>query len=189
MTLWLLLLGVGTLVFVWSRRAKQARDNWLRALNLLGKWELEGRADAAEVPRRSLTLTGTLSAGKYVARDGDAVERGRVALERSCVDAGGNRRRGCRHRAETLRPALVRARPDRPRRPRAPTRDIRQAGRQRGSLGASAEAARLTASMEGRREPGVQQQCADRPALAACRRRRAPGRASAAARRLPNGRR
>ncbi len=80
MTLWLLLLGVGTLVFVWSRRAKQARDNWLRALNLLGKWELEGRADAAEAPRRSLTLTGTLSAGKYVARDGDAVERGEWRL-------------------------------------------------------------------------------------------------------------
>ena len=45
MTLWLLLLGVGALVFAWSRSARRARTEWLAALNLLGKWELEVRTD------------------------------------------------------------------------------------------------------------------------------------------------
>ena len=84
MTLWLLVLGVGALVFAWSRNAKRARDEWLRALNLLGKWELESSADSAS-PSRSLTLTGALSAGKYVAHDGEgaatsAIERGEWRL-------------------------------------------------------------------------------------------------------------
>lgn len=81
MTLWLLLLGVGALVFVWSRNARRARAEWLRALNLLGKWELESGAElSADVHSRSLTLTGALAAGKYVARDGDAIERGEWRL-------------------------------------------------------------------------------------------------------------
>ena len=84
MTLWLLLLGVGALVFAWSRSARRARTEWLAALNLLGKWELEVRTDDGEdgatPPRRTFTMTGTLSSGQYVARDGDVIERGEWRL-------------------------------------------------------------------------------------------------------------
>ena len=80
MTLWLLLLGVGALLFAWSRSARRARTEWLAALNLLGKWELEVRDDDAVPVPRALTLTGTLSAGQYVARDGDVIERGEWRL-------------------------------------------------------------------------------------------------------------
>ena len=75
MMLWLLL-GVSALVFVWVRSARRSRAEWLRALNMLGKWELDSCAAGTETPHRTLTLTGTLSTGKYVARDGDAIERG-----------------------------------------------------------------------------------------------------------------
>ena len=73
---WLVLLGVGALVFAWARSARRARAEWLRTLNMLGKWEIESRASGIETPPRTLTLTGTLSTGTYVARDGDAIERG-----------------------------------------------------------------------------------------------------------------
>ena len=79
MTLWLLLLGVGALVFAWSRNSRKNRAEWLRKLNLPGKWELQDDAEDAPA-RRSLTLTGTPSAGKYVSRNGDAVERGEWRL-------------------------------------------------------------------------------------------------------------
>ena len=79
MTLWLLVLGVGALIFAWSRKARKARAEWLRSLNLVGKWELQ--SGGPETPaRRSLTLTGTRSAGNYVARNGDAIERGEWRL-------------------------------------------------------------------------------------------------------------
>ena len=79
MTLWLLVLGVGALIFAWSRKARKARAEWLRSLNLLGKWELQ--SGAQETPaHRTLTLTGTRSAGNYVARNGDAIERGEWRL-------------------------------------------------------------------------------------------------------------
>lgn len=78
MLLWLVL-GLGALLFVWLRGAKQARQRWLEALNLLGKWELEAAGEGAG-RRRSLTLSGDLAAGKYVARDDDAVQRGEWRL-------------------------------------------------------------------------------------------------------------
>ena len=59
MLLWLVL-GLGALLFVWLRGAKQARQRWLEALNLLGKWELEAAGEGAG-PRRSLTLSGDLA--------------------------------------------------------------------------------------------------------------------------------
>ena len=85
MTLWLLLLGIGGVALVWSRGARRARLEWLRKLGLLGKWQLEsgaaGAGDSATPPgRRSLTLSGALSSGAYVARDGDAVQRGEWRL-------------------------------------------------------------------------------------------------------------
>lgn len=80
MLLWLVL-GLGALLFVWLRGAKQARQRWLEALNLVGKWELEaGAGEGAGSRRRSLTLSGDLAAGKYVARDDDAVQRGEWRL-------------------------------------------------------------------------------------------------------------
>ena len=80
MLLWLVL-GLGALLFVWLRGAKQARQRWLEALNLVGKWELEaGAGEGAGSRRRSLTLSGDLAAGKYVARDDDTVQRGEWRL-------------------------------------------------------------------------------------------------------------
>ena len=106
MTLWLLLLGVGALVFAWSRSARRARTEWLAALNLLGKWELEVRTDDGEdgaaPPRRTLTMTGTLSSGQYVARDGDVIERGEWAFERPYPYVGGHRRASRWRRTEAL---------------------------------------------------------------------------------------
>ena len=79
MTLWLFGIGVALLVSFWMRSARQKRQDWLRSLNLVGKWELDPRPDSGEegAPRRrSLTLSGDLAGGTYVARDGEAVQRG-----------------------------------------------------------------------------------------------------------------
>lgn len=80
MLLWLAL-GLGALLLVWLRGAKRTRERWLEALNLVGKWELQSPAGERAGPRcRSLTLSGDLDAGKYVARDDDAVHRGEWRL-------------------------------------------------------------------------------------------------------------
>lgn len=78
--LWLVA-SVGVAVLLWWRRARQARDTWLRSLNLVGKWELVGQAgEDGPTRKRSLTLSGTLARGDYVARDDDAVHRGQWRL-------------------------------------------------------------------------------------------------------------
>lgn len=84
--LWLLL-AAGGVVLLWWRRVRRARDTWLHDLNLIGKWELEADASAGESeqeapakPKRTLNFSGSLARGSYVARDGDAVERGEWRL-------------------------------------------------------------------------------------------------------------
>ena len=72
-----LALALAVLVVVWLRGARRARLRWLEALSLVGKWELEAPSSGRDGPRgRSLTLSGDLASGKYVARDNDIVERG-----------------------------------------------------------------------------------------------------------------
>lgn len=68
-------LGVVALVVLrWARATKRARGEWLRALNLSGRWERQpGGGNGAA---RSLTFTGELAAGRYEAKDGEAVCRG-----------------------------------------------------------------------------------------------------------------
>lgn len=70
---------VGVLLLRWVRATKRARADWLRALNLIGRWERTPGAGNGEA--RSLTLAGNLDAGEYVAKDGDAVERGAWRLQ------------------------------------------------------------------------------------------------------------
>lgn len=77
MTLWLFLAAVSLLAFSALRASRRARSDWLRSLNLPGTWHLDASADAI---RRSLTLSGEPASGSYVAKDGDAVERGRWRL-------------------------------------------------------------------------------------------------------------
>lgn len=78
--LWALLLGFGLLALIWWRSAGRARENWLHDLSLVGKWELETPDTLQEHTRRSLTFSGDLASGRYVARDGDNVHRGKWRL-------------------------------------------------------------------------------------------------------------
>ena len=81
MLLWLAL-GLGALTFIWLRRARRARQRWLEALNLVGKWELEAAAEPSARPRRrTLTLSGDLASGQYVAKDDGALHRGEWQLK------------------------------------------------------------------------------------------------------------
>ena len=72
---YLALLGVVALVvWRWVRSTQRARAEWLRAVNLIGRWErraAEGNGEA-----RSLTFTGDLAAGQYAGKDGETVEKG-----------------------------------------------------------------------------------------------------------------
>lgn len=68
---------VGLVGAIWLRSAKRARAEWLRTLNLVGRWE---RAGADQNKPQSLTLTGNLTAGEYMAQDGGASERGHWRL-------------------------------------------------------------------------------------------------------------
>ena len=80
--LWALLLGFGLLALIWWRGAGRARENWLHDLSLVGKWELE-TPDAPQEQgkaRRALTFSGDLASGRYVARDGDDIHRGKWRL-------------------------------------------------------------------------------------------------------------
>ena len=82
MTVWLFTGVCVLLVSFWMRSAKRKRLAWLRALNLPGKWELDGQpADKTQqIVRRTLTLGGELDGGRYVARDGDSIQRGNWRL-------------------------------------------------------------------------------------------------------------
>lgn len=77
MTLWLFLVMVGVVTAYWMRSARRRRLEWLRSINLVGKWELDAApANGSPALRRRLTLSGDLAGGTYVASDGDATQRG-----------------------------------------------------------------------------------------------------------------
>ena len=85
MTLWLFGIAIVLVVGLGLRSARRQREAWLRSLNLVGKWELDappGNADDDGAPRqrRSITLSGELDGGTYVARDAEAVQRGNWRL-------------------------------------------------------------------------------------------------------------
>lgn len=68
-------LGVAALVVVcWAQATKRARGEWLRTLNLSGRWERQPGGGNGAV--RSLAFTGDLVAGRYEAKDGETVCRG-----------------------------------------------------------------------------------------------------------------
>ena len=72
---YLALLGVVAVVVLrWVRATKRARVEWLRAVNLIGRWERQ--AEDGNGQARSLTFTGDLAAGGYAAKDGETVEKG-----------------------------------------------------------------------------------------------------------------
>ncbi|MCY3813246.1 MAG: hypothetical protein OXH15_15750 [Gammaproteobacteria bacterium] len=81
MTFWLFVITVAAATVFWMRGARRRRNEWLRALNLLGKWELDAApTNGSPAPRRGLTLSGELAGGTYVARDGDVIQRGNWRL-------------------------------------------------------------------------------------------------------------
>ncbi len=71
---WLFIIVTALLVTFWLRAVRRARETWLRSLNLIGRWELAAQRPDGEP--RSLTLSGDLAAGNYMARDGDATAHG-----------------------------------------------------------------------------------------------------------------
>ena len=77
MTFWLFIFLVAALALFGVRSARSRRLQWLSALNLLGKWELHGAPPGG---RRSITFSGEADGGGYVAKDADAVERGKWQL-------------------------------------------------------------------------------------------------------------
>lgn len=81
MTLWLFVIVVAVVTTFWMRAARRKRHEWLRSLNLVGKWELDaGPTNGSPAHRRWLTLSGDLAGGTYVARDGEVTQRGNWRL-------------------------------------------------------------------------------------------------------------
>ena len=86
MTFWLYVITVAGVTAFWMRGARRRRVEWLRSLNLVGKWELDAAPNngsptpSRPTPRRGLTLSGDLAGGTYVARDGDVIQRGNWRL-------------------------------------------------------------------------------------------------------------
>ena len=79
MTTYLVVATVVLLLVLWMRAVRRTRRNWVRALDLIGQWDLDplaGTVDGATGEPRSLTLSGGPQSGPYVARDGDAIYRG-----------------------------------------------------------------------------------------------------------------
>lgn len=76
MSLYLVLAAVVVVAFLWLGSARRARLNWVRALDLVGQWDLDASADASNGEARSLSLSGGPLAGPYAARDGDTTYRG-----------------------------------------------------------------------------------------------------------------
>ena len=69
------MLAIGALVGIgWMRAAKRARSEWLRQLNLVGRWERASVSGNGVV--RSLTFKGDFASGEYMAEEGDTEERG-----------------------------------------------------------------------------------------------------------------
>ena len=71
MILWLIAIVVAIAAFIWLSTLRANRRRWLRRLNLLGSWELEG----AETPT-VLEFRDGLAGGRYAARTGAGAERG-----------------------------------------------------------------------------------------------------------------
>ena len=81
MTFWLFVIAVAAVTTFWMRGARRKRLEWLRSLNLVGKWELDAApTNGNPAHRRWLTLSGDLAGGTYVARDGDVIQRGNWRL-------------------------------------------------------------------------------------------------------------
>ena len=81
MTFWLFVITVALVTAFWMRSARRRRLEWLRSLNLVGKWELDAApANGSPALRRWLTLSGDLAGGTYVARDGEVTQRGNWRL-------------------------------------------------------------------------------------------------------------
>ncbi len=81
MTLWLFAITVAAVTAFWMRSARRRRLDWLRALNLVGKWELDAApTNGSPALRRWLTLSGDLAGGTYVARDAEVTQRGNWRL-------------------------------------------------------------------------------------------------------------
>ena len=76
MSLYLVVMAGVMVVLLWYRSARRARMNWVRALGLVGQWDLDASAEGSTGEARSLTLSGGPLAGPYVARDGDTIYRG-----------------------------------------------------------------------------------------------------------------
>ena len=78
--IYLAILAIGLLVGIgWMRATKRARSEWLRQLNLVGRWErAPGSGNGVA---RSITFKGALARGEYLAKEGDAEERGTWRLQ------------------------------------------------------------------------------------------------------------
>ncbi len=76
MSVYLIVAAVALAALFWFRSVQRARSNWVRALDLVGQWDLDSASEGATAEARALTLSGGPLAGPYVARDGDASYRG-----------------------------------------------------------------------------------------------------------------
>ncbi|MEE8243554.1 MAG: hypothetical protein V3R27_01050 [Pseudomonadales bacterium] len=70
----LVVIAVAVIVTIWVRGARRNRLEWLRKLDLPGRWQSEGEAGTLE-------LQGDLSEGRYKVRDGAYADQGRWVLE------------------------------------------------------------------------------------------------------------
>ena len=66
----MLAIGAALAALLWVRGAHANRQRWLRRLNLLGAWSLEGDGSA------TLEFRDGLAAGRYAARANGETERG-----------------------------------------------------------------------------------------------------------------
>lgn len=70
----LVVVAVAVIVTIWVRGARRNRLEWLRKLDLPGRWQCEGDAGTLE-------LQGDLHEGRYKIRDGAYTDQGRWVLE------------------------------------------------------------------------------------------------------------
>ncbi|MEE8244244.1 MAG: hypothetical protein V3R27_04565, partial [Pseudomonadales bacterium] len=70
----LIVIVVAAIVTIWIRGTRRNRMEWLRKLDLPGRWRCEGREGTLE-------LQGDLHEGRYKLDDGTYKDRGRWVLE------------------------------------------------------------------------------------------------------------
>ena len=68
----ILLLAVAILTFSYVRFTRRNRARWLKRINLVGVWHLEGML--AETP--TFEFHGNISSGRYLFTDGDKTQQG-----------------------------------------------------------------------------------------------------------------